>query len=185
MIGFVNLGNVDDCLNLLQRGNGELPERLLLATYMLVYMIRGIVTTLSFPYAHFPTTEVTSLYRFDLVWEAVRNIELTGLKVLKITCNGAAANRKFFRMHAEMSADAVVYNTENPYNEEGRPISFLSDPPHLSKTTRNCCSHFTVGSVRRGMWVGNNTSGFHPDKWKCYCNMCVLVGYVFMCMCDV
>ena len=52
VIGFVNLGNVDDCLNLLQRGNGELPERLPLATHILVFMIRGIVTTV-FPVRSF------------------------------------------------------------------------------------------------------------------------------------
>ena len=33
---------------------------------------------------------------------------------------------------------SVVYKTPNPYSEEERWIYFISDVPHLIKTTRNC-----------------------------------------------
>ena len=36
---------------------------------------------------------------FPIVWEVVRNLECCGLKVIAITCDGASANRKFFKMH--------------------------------------------------------------------------------------
>ena len=31
-----------------------------------------------------------------------------------------------------------VYKVKNPFTSEDRLIFFLSDPPHLVKTTRNC-----------------------------------------------
>ena len=36
---------------------------------------------------------------FDLVWEAVSWLELCGLKVLALTCDGLAANHRLFPLH--------------------------------------------------------------------------------------
>ena len=62
-------------------------------------------------------------------------------KVFAATCDGASANRKYFRMHLglihddELNADTnVVYGTINFYSEDERFIYFISDPLHLLKT---------------------------------------------------
>ena len=56
---------------------------------MLTFMVRGIFTKLEFPYAQFPTRGVTADKLFPIVWDAVRNLEECGLKVMVITCDGA------------------------------------------------------------------------------------------------
>ena len=44
----------------------------------------------------------------------------------------------------------LVYKTDNPYadSKENRPLYFISDPPHLIKTTRNCWSHSGPNETR-------------------------------------
>ena len=80
---------------------------------------------------------------FLLAWEAVRNLEESGFKVMVMVCDGASSNRMFFRMHCTQSRkEEVTYKTKNP---DGRDIYFtcMSDVPHLHviKTTRNCWSN--------------------------------------------
>ncbi len=66
------------------------------ATHMLVFMIRGLFTSLEFVYAQFPTHGLTGESLFPIVWKAIRNIEECGLKVIVVTADGASTNRKFF-----------------------------------------------------------------------------------------
>ena len=77
-------------------------------------------------------------------WEAVAILELTcKLQVIATVSDGALPNRKFYRMHEQMSNtddSSVVYRTINLYSP-GRYIWFFADPSHLMKTTRNCIAH--------------------------------------------
>lgn len=59
------------------------------------------------------------------------------LGVIAITADGASVNRKFFRMHSSSATNDVVYKTKNQFASDDRNIYFVSDPPHLIKTTRN------------------------------------------------
>lgn len=136
IIGFVNLGEVNDQLSKFEReasndteqSNGEI------ATHILTIMVRGIFFRLRFPYAHFPTTGITGDFIFLIVWEAIERLERLGFKVLVITADGASANRKFFRMHHDGGKDSICYKTKNPYAKEERNVYFVSDVPHLKKT---------------------------------------------------
>ena len=58
--------------------------------------------------------------------------------------DGASSNRRLIKLHQGDSD--MVYKVTNPYSEHGRPLYFVSDPPHLVKTVRNCWS-------RRPLWV--------------------------------
>ena len=73
-----------------------------------------------------------------IIWEGIRQLESLGFKVICVTADGASSNRKFFGMHGRK--EDLVYN---PFADpkENRPLYFISDPPHLIKTTRNCWSH--------------------------------------------
>lgn len=140
VVGFTNLGNINDELLQLERvclGDEEHPP---IATHLLVLMVRGIFFKLDFPYAHFATEGVTADLLFPIVWEAIRQIESIGLKVIFVTADGASQNRKFFRMHEDIEKSPITYKTRNRYAEEKHCL-FFSDPPHLLKTTRNCWSH--------------------------------------------
>ena len=56
LLGFVNLGEVNDQLKQLEQEAGSQTEsHKQLATHMLTLMVRGIFIKLNFPYASFPT----------------------------------------------------------------------------------------------------------------------------------
>ena len=158
VIGFVNMGDVNNQLSELERTcRSHEPERPKIAKQMLTFMVRGIFAHLQFPYAHFPTAAITSDYLSSLVWEAIRQLELCGFKVIAVTCDGASTNRKFFRMHVSLDAvdgcSQLTYKARNPYSKEARWVFFISDVPHLLKTTRNCWSHSFGHGRRRQLWV--------------------------------
>ena len=156
LICFIDLGIVNDTLEDLEkqcnRANDETTPRV--ATHVLSFMVRGIFSSLCFPYAHFPTKGITAEELFPLVWEAVFNLEAAGFRVMVLTCDGAACNRKFFKMNGvSRGKDELVYKTRNPHAEDGRSIYFMSDVPHLMKTTRNCWSNSFSHSHSKALWV--------------------------------
>ena len=153
--GFVNLGDIDAHLQKLEKQitaegcdsqNSEMP---VLAESMLVLMVRGLFSKLCFPYAHFPCKDLSAELMYDPVWEAVCRLELCGFKVMALTCDGLAANRKLFRLHnPDVKATEFVYKVPNPYTDDNRDLFFLSDPPHLMKTVRNAWCN-----SKRPLWV--------------------------------
>lgn len=137
IIGLTSLGDIGDLLSEMEQkcqGNTTHPP---VSQYILVLMVRGIFLKLEFPYAHFATRGITADTLFPIVWEAVRELESIGCKVISVTADGASANRKFFCMHGTQSGNNLVYKTYNPYADpkEKRPLFFVCDPPHLIKTT--------------------------------------------------
>ena len=169
IIGFTSLGDIGDTLTELEdkSRNTTHPS---VAQYILVIMVRGIFFKLDFPYVHFGTQGVTADFLFPIVWEAVRQLEGIGCKVISITADGASPNRKFFRMHG----DGLVYKAYNPFADpkEKRPVFFICDPPHLIKTTRNCLSHSDFSGTRL-MKVSTQFNShlcldlrIHSDQWQ-------------------
>ena len=97
---------------------------------------------------HFAAENITADLLQPIVWEAVRQIESIGLKVIFVTADGASPNRRFFRMQ-QGGEPAPAYRARNVYSNSGdRWIYLISDPPHLIKTTRNCLSHSGDGGTR-------------------------------------
>ena len=154
LIGFINLGEVNECLNRFEQacmGTSQQPQ---LANHMLVFMVCGLLSDLEFPYAQFPSASISADQLYSLVWGCVRHLEAIGLKVLAATCDGASPNRKFFRMHGP--TNELVYKTTNIYSSaESRPLFFLSDVPHLIKTVRNCWANSFAHGYSRKLWVRN------------------------------
>ena len=106
LVGFVDLGEINNILDRLKHRcrsstDDEAPfVESDIATHILQFMVRGVFTKLEFPLACIPTRDITGDTLFPIVWDAVRNIEGCGLKVVMITADGAAPNRKFFS-HAQ------------------------------------------------------------------------------------
>ena len=147
VIGFVDLGEVNDQLDKLESGTPEI------ATYVLTLMVRGIFINLRFPYANFPSKSITGDALFLIIWEAVERLERIGFKVLVVTGDGASANRRFMSFHGQKTdVRNPIYKTRNPFTKEKREVYFMSDPPHLMKTARNCWSH-SGEEQSRHMWV--------------------------------
>ncbi len=81
LIGFTNIGDVNSHLAAFERSlQGEEAEDQL-ADHMLVLMVRGLFTTLEFPYVQFPCTNLSGEQMYHPFWEAVGRLEMCG-------CNG-------------------------------------------------------------------------------------------------
>ena len=65
-----------------------------------------------------------------------------------LTCDGLAANRMLFCLHGPMGNADIVHKVKNPHSVEQRDFFFVSDPPHLLKTVRNC-----FANKNRYLWV--------------------------------
>lgn len=71
------------------------------------------------------------------------------VQVLAVTCDGASVNCRFMRLHDPQKSSDMTYKVLNIYaTDEKRYIYFMSDPPHLIKTVRNCWA-----SKHRNLWV--------------------------------
>lgn len=145
VIGFVDLGEVNDQLDKLENGNST-PD---IATYVLTIMVRGIFINLRFPYANFPSKSITGDALFLIIWEATERLEKLGFKVLVITGDGASANRRFMNMHGKKtSVRNPIYKTKNPYSQEKRDIFYIRPIAFDEDGTK------VLASFRqRNMWV--------------------------------
>lgn len=156
LTGFVELGDVDSHLNQHEQSamNGCTKSRALAKT-IVVFMVRGAVSSLLFPYAVFPVKSLKAYNLFPLLWEVIGRLTRHDFRVLAVTCDGASSNRKMFTMHSSVKG-TLVYKTTNMYSKDRHPIFFVSDPPHLLKTIRNC-----FANSKRHMWVSNDDSYLH------------------------
>ena len=149
IMGYVNLGNTEQQLRSLEEDDQSIANNV--ATHMLQFMVRGLSQRLEYPVAHFATATLTAEQLYPMVWEVVGKLEASDLKVMVITADGASANRKCFRLHQDPSGSnvysGVVYKTVNVHAPE-REVFFMSDVPHLLKTTRNCWEKSRFGGTR-------------------------------------
>ena len=150
LVGFANLGETNSQLLTFEKSLQGAPKNdgiEPLARTMMVMIVRGLCSSLEFPYVQFPCNKVTGDLLFQPFWEAVRRIEFLGLKVIAATADGASTNRRFFRLH-DLSSETMPHTVKNPYASEERHIYFFSDVPHLLKTVRN-----GLASHKRNLWV--------------------------------
>ena len=117
---------------------------------------------LCFPYAQFLCSSLSGDQLYPLVWDCVSHLEMIGFKVLAMTADGASCNRKFMSMLQQSgakksaSSDGIVYQIDNIYAPDNRPIFLFSDVPHLIKTTRNCWSNSFAHRNSRKLWVSDS-----------------------------
>ena len=146
LVGFENLGDINNHLLQYEAALSGVTTPRRLAKSMLVFMVRGLFTKLRFPYAQFACSTLTADLLVDPVWETISRIERQDIRVLALTCDGASINRRLWKMHS--SGESVTYKVDNIFARPVRPLFFISDPPHLLKTTRNCW-----WNNKRKLWV--------------------------------
>ncbi len=153
LIGFTDLG--DDDINEAWFGKENI-----LATHALLFYIRGLSSDQCFPLAYFATDVLTSAQIMPIVWKFVAILELNcNLFVIAAVSDVAPSNRPFFKMHKMLDGDAdagVVYRTVNLF-KPNRFIYFISDPPHLVKTSRNCLLSSRSGPTQGKRYMQGNT----------------------------
>lgn len=81
LIGFTNLGGINDHLDAYEKALGGNEQPPTLAKSLLVFMVRGLFTKLQFAYAQFPCSTLAGEKLFVPFWDAVRRLETCGLKV--------------------------------------------------------------------------------------------------------
>lgn len=126
LIGFVNLGKVNNDLLELEAALSQENSKRPLASTMLVLMVRGLFQKLNYPYAQFACANLSGEQLFDPVWQAVSRLERIGFSVLALTSDGASPNRRFSKLHGKDSE--MTYKVRNPYAND-RYLYFISDPP--------------------------------------------------------
>ena len=84
LIGFTDLGDINSHLMDFERSvasSESTDDEPLLAKTMMTYMVRGLFTRLEYPYAHFPSLNLTGELMFHPLWESVYRLERLGFKV--------------------------------------------------------------------------------------------------------
>ena len=85
LVGFADLGDVSNHLLAFERavkGDGKTAPAL--AKTMMVFMVRGLFSSLRYAYAQFPCERVTGGLLFHPFWEAVYRLERMTFKVFNI-----------------------------------------------------------------------------------------------------
>ena len=150
LLGFTDLGSVNNLLTEFERSlasDSDVSSMKLTKT-MLVFMVRGLFIRLQFPYAQFACSSVTGDQLFNPFWECVFRLERCGFMVVAATADGASPNRTFMGIHRAPGTTTFPFKVLNPFASTERYVHFISDPPHLIKTTRNCWA-----SNKRLLWV--------------------------------
>lgn len=81
MVGFVDLGSINNHLLDYEDSFQSDDTSPNLANAMMSFMIRGIFSDLRFPYAHFPCSSINGEQLFQIFWKAVYRLERMGFKV--------------------------------------------------------------------------------------------------------
>ena len=154
MVGFTEMGNINDEFKTFQEKleREQSAEKLdrELASHVIVYMVRGIFSNLSYPFAFFASTGFTASQLYPCTIEATKVLTCLGFHVRAYVSDGASPNRKFYKIISP--EDEVYYWTWNIF-ETGQKIYLFSDVPHLLKTTRNCLENSFWNKLTRNMHV--------------------------------
>ena len=110
IVGFVNLGSVNNTLASFEQSLTQttIHARLPIAKHILVFMVTGLFMSLKFPYAQYPTSDLTADSLFPLTRDVIRHLEAAGFKVVSLTADKGSCNPKFFRLHHQ--ASSVVFD---------------------------------------------------------------------------
>lgn len=107
MIGFTDIGDINSHLTAFERSLERDEPQQNLAKSMLVLMVRGLFSSLQFPYVQFPCCELSGDQMYVPFWEAVGRLERCGFRVMALVCDGLAANRRLFRLHSSLQQGDV------------------------------------------------------------------------------
>ena len=125
------------------------PDERQFASYVNVFMVRGICSNLCYPFGYHASTGFTADQLFPVVWEATYLLESMGFHVRTWVCDGASPNRKLFKICA---ADDNGNWTWNLFHGNEK-ICFISDERHLVKTTRNNMENSSANKNSRNLHV--------------------------------
>ena len=86
LVGFVDLGSTNNQLLEFEKALAAETTDCTLASTMLVFMVRGLVCNLNYPYVQFACNDISGSLMIDPMWEAVSRLERLGFCVLGLSC---------------------------------------------------------------------------------------------------
>jgi len=98
LIGFTELGEVNDEIRQFEENLNSENLRTDFATHVLVYMARGIFSRLCYPFAYYASCGFSSSQLFSCTLNAVSALERLSFIVRVSIADGATPNRKFFKI---------------------------------------------------------------------------------------
>lgn len=92
--------------------HGKLPQK---AKKMLTFMVRGLCSDVKEVVASNGVGDLSSSGLYFRVWKVIEMLEMNGIHVLCVTCDGSPINRRFIAMNKPYTklASKVVFDTEN------------------------------------------------------------------------
>ena len=79
--------------------NKENPKQPELAGSMSVMMVWPILKpSFTFPVAQYPTTALSGEKLNPIVWDVIKALELNGIQIHAVSCDGLSTNQKFFQI---------------------------------------------------------------------------------------
>ena len=141
IIGFTELGDINEELNEFDRAINGVNQEKKLASHVLCVMARGLFKHINYPLGYLSSCGFDSAQLLPVLWHATGILEMAGFKVNAMVSDGASPNRKFHRLHqvvdgSNQSNDVVIYWVWNHY-DKSRKIYFFCDIAYLMKTLRN------------------------------------------------
>ena len=124
LIGLVLLGQEHTDMSFIEKkeDNAEL------ATHVLQLVFLGHTGRFRFPFAHYPTTSVSSASLFIILWEACGWLMRAGFKTDACVADGGENNRGLFKMHFP-NHDMLEKSYTIKRNLFGaEPFTFAMDP---------------------------------------------------------
>lgn len=105
LVGFCEIGDINDhFLQLEQKYQKDEDMHLKFAKTVLVIMICGHFTDITFSYATFAATNLTGEQLIPIFLEAIIRVETCGLRVTSITLDGSSVIRKYIKYLKEGTA---------------------------------------------------------------------------------
>ena len=165
--GYEELGDLNTAI---ERGLSENVSKPTdnIATHVLAYIIQGLKEHLNFPMAIYATKTASSTVLYHTMWDCVFAAEQCGFRVRVLVSDGATSNRKLMKIHKDdYPEDLVTYRCLNKYAD--RPLYFVSDVPHLLKTTRNAWENSGSHLKSRNLVVRSlNTASMYVIWLHCW-----------------
>ncbi|KAK3922593.1 Transposable element P transposase [Frankliniella fusca] len=142
MIGYTSLDTIESEMKILENlidATEPLESENTIASKVLVYMIKGVSNGIKEVVATYAVSNLSANQLKDWTWHVIGDLEIHGVAVVAVICDGSAVNRAFIKKHkpATQHQSGIIFDTWNRASR-GRKLYFISDVPHLLKTARNC-----------------------------------------------
>ncbi|XP_052126892.1 uncharacterized protein LOC127750159 isoform X2 [Frankliniella occidentalis] len=141
LVGFTTLDQLDREVKILEQliDNCDKDCEETIASKIMVYMVKGVSSGIKKVIATYGVGNMSAIQMKRWTWQVIGALERSGIAIVAFVCDGSSINRAFINSHkpATPHPSGIVFDTWNKC-VRSRKLYFLSDVPHLLKTTRNC-----------------------------------------------